>query len=124
MKTIACIMVLSVFFTAAHAQKMYSNFTAYKELIFVSGQIGNAKDGFAKEVQQALSHVNDQLKQAGSSMKQVLNVTVYLRNIKQLEEFNNIYSGYFQYPFPARTCIAVSDLVQGANVEISVIAHK
>lgn len=130
MKKIGLIVALSVLVTAAHAQKNsiqstpYSNFIAYNGLIFVSGQIGNADAGFTKEVHQALSNVKDKLKQAGSSMKQVLSVTVYLRNIKQLDEFNNIYRSYFQYPFPARTCIAVSDLVQGANVEISVIANK
>ena len=127
---IGIFVALSVLVTTAHAQKNsieakpYSSSTAYKGLIFVSGQIGNADAGFTKEVHQALSNVNDKLKQAGSSMKQVLSVTVYLRNIKQLDEFNNVYRSYFQYPFPARTCIAVSDLVQGANVEISVIANK
>jgi reactive intermediate/imine deaminase len=91
---------------------------------FVSGQIGNADAGFNEEVHQALNNVSDILKQAGTTMKKVLNVTVYLRNIQQIDEFNSIYVTYFQAPYPTRTCVAVSDLVKKANVEISVVAVK
>jgi 2-iminobutanoate/2-iminopropanoate deaminase len=124
------IFVLLLFSASAHAQtnsvqsKPFSNYTEYKGLIFVSGQIGNPDAGFNEEVHQAFRNVSEKLKQAGSSMKQVLSVTVYLRALRQIDEFNNIYRSYFQDPFPARTCVAVSDLVQHANVEISVIAHK
>ena len=116
--------------TTAYAQtdnagsKPFSNYTEYKGLVFVAGQIGNADAGFSEEVRQALNNVNAILKQAGTSMKKVLNVTVYLRNMQQIDEFNSIYQIYFQAPYPARTCVAVSDLVKRANVEISVIAVK
>lgn len=130
MKKIKLIVVLLLLFASAHAQtnsvqsKPFSNYTEYKGLIFVSGQIGNADAGFNEEVHQAFRNVNEKLKRAGSSMKQVLSVTVYLRALRQMDEFNNIYRSYFQNPFPARTCVAVSDLVQRGNVEISVIAYK
>jgi 2-iminobutanoate/2-iminopropanoate deaminase len=54
----------------------------------------------------------------------VLSVTVYLKDIKQFEEFNQVYQRYFHAPFPARTCVAVKELVMGASVEISVIASS
>ena len=62
--------------------------TEYKGLVILSGQIGNADAGFNEEVHQALNNVSAILKQAGRSMKKVLNVTVYLRNIQQIDEFN------------------------------------
>ena len=119
-----------LFITTVSAQtnnvvsKPFSNYTEYKGLVFVSGQIGNTDAGFSEEIYQALQNVSAMLKQAGTSMKKVLNVTVYLRNIQQIDEFNSIYRTYFQPPYPARTCIAVSDLVKKANVEISVVAAK
>ena len=121
---------MGLFITAAYAQtdntgsKPFSNYTERKGLVFVSGQIGNADTGFNEEVRQALNSVSAILKQAGTSMKKVLNVTVYLRSIRQIDEFNRIYCTYFQAPYPARTCVAVSELVKKANVEISVVAAK
>lgn len=100
----------------------------HKGLVFVSGQIGvDAKDqniGFSEEVHQALKNVNAILQQAGSSLSQVMSVTVYLRSLDHFDEFNSVYKQYFHSPYPARTCVGVSDLVQNANVEISVIAGK
>ncbi|WP_158085385.1 RidA family protein [Niastella vici] len=130
MKKLITIAVMGLLIMTAYAQtdnagsKPFSNYTEYKGLVFVAGQIGNADAGFSEEVRQALNNVNAILKQAGTSMKKVLNVTVYLRNMQQIDEFNSIYQIYFQAPYPARTCVAVSDLVKRANVEISVIAVK
>jgi len=126
--TISCIM--SLLAITAHGQtKPFSNYTAYHGLVFVSGQIGvTSKDhqgvGFNEEVNQALKNVSAILKEAGTSLSQVTSVTVYLRNLSQFEEFNSIYRQYFHPPYPARTCVVVSDLVQNANIEVSVIACK
>jgi 2-iminobutanoate/2-iminopropanoate deaminase len=108
---------------AAYGQRPFSNFTEHNGLIFVSGQIG--KDtSFQAEVHRTLRNVSAVLKEAGSSLTEVVNVTVYLRSLSQFAEFNSIYVQYFRAPFPARTCVAVVDLVQGADIEISVIAKK
>ena len=109
--------------------KQFSNYTEHHGLVFVSGQIGvTSKNhqgvGFNEEVNQALKNVSAILKQAGTSVAQVISVTVYLRSLSQFDEFNNIYKQYFHPPYPARTCVAVSDLVNNANIEISVIAGK
>lgn len=49
----------------------------------MSGQIGNGDAGFNEELRQALNNLSAILKQAGTSMKKVLNVTVYLRSMQQ-----------------------------------------
>ena len=127
--------ILSLFAITAHGQttsaqtRPFSNYTVHKGLVFVSGQIGiGAKDhqhiGFTEEVHQALKNVDAILQQAGSSLSQVMSVTVYLRSLDHFDEFNSVYKQYFHSPYPARTCVAVNDLVQNANVEISVIAGK
>lgn len=119
-----------LFFVTAQAQTVenqvrpFSNYTEHSGLIFVSGQIGNQEAGFKEEVRQAIRNVEQILKEAGSSLEKVVSVTVYLKNIKQINEFNSIYSEYFRAPFPVRTCVAVKDLVRHANLEISVIAGK
>lgn len=130
MKKLITVAVIGFFITTTYAQtnnagpKPFSNYTEYKGLVFVSGQIGNGDAGFNEELRQALDNISAILKEAGTSMKKVLNVTVYLRSMQQLDEFNSIYRTYFQAPYPARTCVAVSDLVKKVNVEISVVAAK
>jgi 2-iminobutanoate/2-iminopropanoate deaminase len=126
---------MSLFAIAAHGQtagiqaKPFSNYTERNGLVFVSGQIGVSSQehpgtDFNEEVNQALKNVSTILKQAGTSLTQVISVTVYLRNLSQFDAFNSIYRQYFHSPYPARTCVALSDLVQNANIEISVIAGK
>lgn len=126
--------IISLLAMTAHGQttdqtKPFSNYMEHNGLVFVSGQIGvTSKDhqgvGFNEEVNQALKNVSVILKQAGISLTQVISVTVYLRSLDQFDEFNNIYRQYFHSPYPARTCVAVSDLVNNANIEISVVAGK
>jgi 2-iminobutanoate/2-iminopropanoate deaminase len=127
--------ILSLFAITAQGQttgvqaKPFSDYTVRNGLVFVSGQIGTTSEdhksvAFNEEVNQALKNVSAILKQAGTSLTQVISVTVYLRDLSHFEEFNSIYRQYFHTPYPARTCIAVSDLVKNANIEISVIAGK
>ncbi|SDH19061.1 2-iminobutanoate/2-iminopropanoate deaminase [Chitinophaga filiformis] len=121
---------MSLLAITVHGQtKPFSRYREHNGLVFVSGQIGvTSKDhqgvGFNEEVNQALKNVSAILKEAGTSLSQVVSVTVHLRNLSQFEEFNSIYKQYFHPPYPARTCVTVSDLVNNANIEISVIAGK
>ncbi len=106
----------------------FSPFVFHDGLVFVSGQIGLSKDNklpngnFSTEANQSIENVQSVLQEAGLTLEDVLSVTVYLKDIKQFGEFNKVYQRYFHTPYPARTCVAVKELVMGASVEISVIA--
>jgi 2-iminobutanoate/2-iminopropanoate deaminase len=109
------------------AKKPYSDAMKAGGLLFVSGQLGlnsfvQGKDDFRDEVRNAIGNVEMILKERGLSLKHVINVTVYLKKPAQFDVFNEVYMQYFSEPFPARTCVIVKDLVQNANIEISVIA--
>ncbi len=115
---------------SGRTQPPFSPSVGHDGLLFVSGQIGLSKDNklpngtFSAEASQSIENVQSVLKEAGLTLKDVLSVTVYLKDIKQFEEFNQVYQRYFHAPFPARTCVAVKELVMGASVEISVIASS
>ncbi|MDJ1470701.1 RidA family protein [Cytophagaceae bacterium DM2B3-1] len=108
----------------------FSSYVVQNGLVFVSGQIGLShkkelpNSNFSLEVRQSIENVESVLKEAGLTLEQVVSTTVYLTDIKQYEEFNKVYQQYFHAPFPARTCIAVKELVMGASVEISVVASE
>ncbi|MDQ0640251.1 2-iminobutanoate/2-iminopropanoate deaminase [Pedobacter sp. W3I1] len=109
------------------AKKTFSDAVQAGGLLFVSGQLGlnsvvQGKDAFRDEVWNALGNVEMILKKNGLSLKHVVNVTVYLKNLEQFDVFNEIYMQQFSEPFPARTCVIVKDLVKQANIEVSVVA--
>ena len=100
-----------------------------QNLLFVSGQIGInpkngelAKNGIADETKQALENLKAILESAGTDINNVVKTTVFLQDIKDFEQVNQIYLQYFQSDPPARSCIQVSALPKGAKVEIEAIA--
>ena len=71
----------------------------------------------------AIDAVENQLRDLGLGLGDVLVATVYLTDMNRYGEFNKIYGSRFQEPYPARACVAVAALPAGARVEIMVTAR-
>ena len=56
-------------------------------------------------------------------MVQIVTTTVYLSNITDFKAFNEVYQGFFNGDYPARTAFQVGALPMGALVEIEAIAE-
>jgi 2-iminobutanoate/2-iminopropanoate deaminase len=56
-------------------------------------------------------------------MDNVLQTTVYLKDLADYAAMNEIYSSFFSEPRPARATVQVADLLLGMRVEIQGIAH-
>ena len=54
----------------------------------------------------------------GSSLNDVVKVTIYLTDMNDFKVVNEIYGQYFSEPYPARAAIEVSGLAKDAIVEI------
>jgi|SRR5579885_2065437 2-iminobutanoate/2-iminopropanoate deaminase len=108
----------------------YSQAVMAGGFVFCSGQIGldpfsnTLKQGVKEQTKQALINIEKVLGAAGLSMKDVVRVTVYLKNMNDFQEMNEEYTKHFSNPFPARTTVEVSSLPKGALVEIDAIATK
>ena len=96
-----------------------------KGFIFTSGILpldpstGNkVEGGIENETRQTLDNIKAILEVAGSSLKDVVKVTVYLTNMNDFKVVNEIYGQYFSEPYPARAAIEVSRLAKDAKVEI------
>ena len=71
----------------------------------------------------AIENVKAILEDAGSSLKKVLDVTVYLTDIKgDFDAFNRVYAEYFGEVQPTRTTVGVDSLPTPIAVELKVIA--
>ena len=99
------------------------------ELLATSGQIGIAdgalvEGGMSAQFVQALANLKDVLESAGASMSDVINTTVFLVNMDDYAEMNEIYCEAFGDHRPARSAVAVAALPLGAQIEIEAWAQQ
>lgn len=107
----------------------YSQAILTEKFIFVSGQIhlnpgtGEMVTGSIKEqTKQVLENVKAVLEAAGSSLDQVVKTTVFLQDMNDFSQMNEVYATYFRPPYPARSTIQVARLPRDAKIEIEAIA--
>ncbi|MGQ9623564.1 MAG: RidA family protein [Candidatus Caldatribacteriaceae bacterium] len=106
----------------------YSQAVRVGEWVFVSGQLGLSpegefvSDGVAKQARQALENISAILKAAGLTMEHVVQVTVFLTDLREFPAVNELYAQYFKPPYPARCCVEVRALPRGGKVEIAAVA--
>lgn len=108
----------------------YSQALIFGKFVFCSGQIGidpklnKMKKGIKGQVRQAILNLKSILEASGSSIENVLKVTIFLKNIKDFDKMNKIYNEFFSQNKPARSTIEVSNLPKNALIEIEAIAAK
>ena len=73
------------------------------------------------ETRQALTNLMSILEAAGSSLNRVLKVTVYLKDIRDYSEVNQVYAEFFMGDPPVRSVVQ-GDLPAGARIEFDAIA--
>lgn len=88
------------------------------------GQTHKLPQAFGQEVRNALNNVGAVLKDGGMGYEDVVSVQVFLVDISQFQQVNDIYKEYFKAPFPARTTVQVAKLSLGSRIEISAVAQK
>lgn len=109
----------------------YSVVNGFENLLFVSGQLpvdiktGQLISGDIKKATETiLSNIKNILEESGSSLENVLKVTVFLKDISKFSEMNDVYAQFFKTNPPARSAFQVGALPKNADIEIEVIAHK
>ena len=108
----------------------YSQAIVHNGIIYVSGQgavdpqTNEIKLGSVEEeAELALENLRIILQEAGSSLDNVLTVTVYLLDITEYARFNEVYKKFFRTKRPARTCIQAGSLPFNTRVEITATAY-
>jgi enamine deaminase RidA (YjgF/YER057c/UK114 family) len=102
---------------------LFNSTVAYGNLIFISG-VGYHQEGDIKvHTKGVLDSIKAQLESVGSSMEKVLKCNVYLNDLKDYKEMNEVFLGSFGPEPPVRTTIAAAGGIPGNSlVEIDVIA--
>jgi 2-aminomuconate deaminase len=79
---------------------------------------------FEAQVHSVFANVKTALEQAGSSWDKIVDVTVFLVNMKRdFHAFNKLYAEYFKHNLPCRTTVEVSSLPSAIAIELKVIAE-
>ena len=108
----------------------YSQAIAADNLVFCSGQIPLAPETMtlvgntvAEQTTQVLKNLAEVLKAANSGLDKVVKTTVFLKDMNDFVEMNEIYAECFGDHKPARATVEVARLPKDVSVEIECIAQ-
>jgi len=81
-------------------------------------------EGIEQQTALVLAHVRQVLKQAGFEQSRIVTIDIALSNFsRDFERMDTIYRTVFETePGPARSCIGVSELPEGALIQIGFLA--
>jgi len=106
----------------------YSQGVRFGDLVFVAGQrpadpvSGEIPADLAAQTRRVLDNLKAVLEAGGSSLDQVLKVSVYLTDLGDFAAMNEIYKEYFSEPHPARTTIGC--VLRGIKIEVDAIGYR
>jgi len=109
----------------------YSQAISEGRWLFTSGQLpidpatGELRDrDIVAAARQVLLNLRAVLLAGGADMNTVIKTAVFLKDIRDFQAFNGVYGEFFKEPFPARSCVQVAALPNGALVEIEAVAAR
>jgi reactive intermediate/imine deaminase len=106
----------------------YSQAVKAGNTVYLSGQIPldpASGEMVAGEIRAHITRVFDNLaavaKAAGGSLQDVVKLNVFLTDLKNFPQVNEIMAQYFKEPYPARAAVGVAALPRGAQVEMDAV---
>ena len=114
--------------TAPKAIGTYSQAVSIENLTFISGQIPldpetmNIVDGnFKNRAHRVFKNLSNIAKAAGGSLDDAIKVSIFLTDLGNFAEVNEVMAQYFQEPYPARAAIGVASLPKEVDIEVEAI---
>ena len=109
----------------------YSQAILSGNTLYCSGQIAiNPETGelvlssISEETHQVMRNILEVLKASEMDFSNVVKCSIFMKDMGEYSEINDVYASYFSENPPARESVEVSVLPKNVNVEISVIAVK
>ena len=97
--------------------------------VFVGGQVARDENGnliaggIEAQTRQTMKNVTEALALAGCTLEDVVKAMVWLKDARDFDQFNRVYSAFFPGNKPTRSTIEARNMVN-TDVEIEVIAYK
>ena len=109
----------------------YSQAVLINGFLYCSGQIPlDAKTGellkgsIEEQTQKVMENIEAVLSAAGLGFSDVIKAAIFVKDMGNFARMNEVYAKAFKENPPARSCVEVSELPKGVDVEIEVIAFK
>lgn len=106
----------------------YSQAIKMGSTVYFSGQIPldpatmNLVTGdIAAQTTQVFTNLQEVVRAAGGSFDHIAKLTIFLTDLSHFPMVNEVMSGFFNEPYPARSTVQVSALPRGAQIEIEAI---
>ena len=99
-------------------------------LVFLSGQValgpgGGRTDGpAAEQTRRIMDNIGRLLAGAGLGYEHIVKTTIFMADIADYREINEVYAGYFDGEPPARSAVQAAALPGGFSVEIEAVAAR
>lgn len=113
---------------APRAIGTYSQAVKVDGLVFISGQIPLhpesmeiVEGGIEAQIRRVFDNLAAVCEAADSSLGEIVKLTIFLTDLGNFAQVNNIMGQYFSEPYPARAAVEVSALPKGVDVEMDAI---
>ena len=107
----------------------YSQAIKVGDFVYTSGQVAIDPatgeligGGIAEQTERVLKNVAAVLEAAGSSLDQVVKTLVFLADMDDFSEMNEVYGKFFTAAPPARSTVQAARLPKDARIEIEALA--
>jgi 2-iminobutanoate/2-iminopropanoate deaminase len=107
----------------------YSQAVKANGFVFISGQVALnpatgqlVEGGIAQQTERVLENLRGIVEASGSSMHKAVKVSVFLKDMNDFAEMNEVYARFFPSAPPARSTVEVARLPKDVRIEIDLIA--
>lgn len=106
----------------------YSQAIITGNLLFASGQLPidpetkkMPEGSIGNRARQVFENLRAIVEEAGGTLNDVVKTTVFLTDLQDFKEMNEVYATYFSAPYPARSAVQVAALPLGADIEMEAV---
>ncbi|MGV2873689.1 RidA family protein [Colwellia sp. E150_009] len=103
----------------------YSQAVKVNSTVYLSGQIPLVPEtmevvtgGFSEQTEQVFKNLSAVCVAAGGDINDMVKVNIFMTDLSNFAEVNEIMAKYFQKPYPARAAIQISKLPKDVDIEI------
>ena len=115
---------------APNAIGPYSQAGRAGDTVYLSGQIPLdpqtmelVEGDIGARARRVFDNLTAVMQEAGGSLSDIVKLTIYLVDLEQFGQVNEVMAEYFDAPFPSRATVAVAALPKGAPIEVEAVAH-
>ena len=114
---------------APNAIGPYSQAVRVGDTVYLSGQIPLdpqtmevVEGDIGARARRVFDNLAAVMQEAGGSLSDIVKLTIYLVDLEQFGQVNEVMAEYFDAPFPSRATVAVAALPKGAPIEAEAVA--